>query len=140
MRLALAIASVLAALSSPAVAQSDPDQTVRAMAPAAGKARRPSSGLATRSLQSSGGPSPAMLAVLEPPTSFVRPFAGPVVERLLPITQARTECAKRGVRADACSWASKGSCYIVIPSAGAPVSNLAAYRRHEIAHCNGWNH
>ena len=121
MRLALAVASVLAALSSPAAAQS----------------------VAPRFLQSAGRlggtPRPAV-AIKEPPASYVRPFAGPVIERVLPLKEARAACAKRGVRADACAWASKGSCYVVIPSAGAPVTDLAAYRRHEIAHCNGWNH
>jgi hypothetical protein len=81
-----------------------------------------------------------MIFVSEPPTDYVHPFSGTVIERVLPLAQARAACAKRGVRADGCSWVIKGRCYIVIPSAGAPVKNRAAYRRHEIAHCNGWDH
>jgi hypothetical protein len=78
--------------------------------------------------------------VSEPPAQFVRAYGGPLVQRVLPIGQARAACAQRGVRADACSWVAKGTCHIVIPSSGAPVKDLAAYRRHEIAHCNGWTH
>jgi hypothetical protein len=37
----------------------------------------------------------------------------------------------------ACSWQSNGTCYVVLPNdkEGVPV---ALFRRHEIAHCNGW--
>lgn len=80
-----------------------------------------------------------MIFVMEPPAEFVRPFAGPVIEQVLPLAQARALCAKRGVRSDACSWTKGGKCYIVIPRGG-PVKSPAPYRRHEIAHCNGWNH
>jgi hypothetical protein len=82
----------------------------------------------------------ATIAVLEPPAYYAHAFHGAVSERVLPIGQARAACAQHGVRADACSWLSKGTCHAVLPSAGAPVRNLAAYRRHELAHCNGWNH
>ena len=78
--------------------------------------------------------------VLEPPSYYVHPYHGQVIEQVLPLAQARAACAKRGLRADACSWLSKGRCYVVIPSKGAPVQDRAAYRRHEIAHCNGWDH
>lgn len=81
-----------------------------------------------------------MIFVLDPPVYFAHPYNGPVIERVLPLPQARAACAKRGVHADACSWVSQGRCYIIIPSKGAPVRNIAAYRRHEIAHCNGWDH
>jgi hypothetical protein len=43
------------------------------------------------------------------------------------------------VHADACAWTSNGACHLIIPSNG-PVRNRAAYRRHELAHCNGWDH
>jgi hypothetical protein len=33
----------------------------------------------------------------------------------------------------------RGTCSIVIPRGG-PVRDLGAYRRHEVAHCNGWDH
>jgi hypothetical protein len=81
-----------------------------------------------------------MIFVLEPPAHYVHPYHGQVIERVLPLAQARAACAQRGVRADGCSWLIKGRCYIVLPSKGAPVKSLAAYRRHEIAHCNGWHH
>jgi len=81
-----------------------------------------------------------MMFVAEPPAVYVHPFSGPVIERVLPLSQARSACARRGVRSDGCAWVYKGRCYIVIPSAGAPVKDRAAYRRHEVAHCNGWTH
>jgi hypothetical protein len=44
-----------------------------------------------------------------------------------------------GTPADACAWESKNKCFVVIPRNG-PVADLKAYRRHEVAHCNGWSH
>ena len=78
--------------------------------------------------------------VLEPPAAYAHAYAGPVVERVLPVASARAACAKRGVSADGCSWLAGKTCHIVLPSAGAPVKDIAAYRRHELAHCNGWSH
>lgn len=77
--------------------------------------------------------------VLEPPPRYNHPFAGPTIERVLPLAEARAACAHKGVHADACSWSVAGRCFIVIPRGG-PVKDLAAYRRHERAHCNGWTH
>ena len=79
------------------------------------------------------------LFVLEPPLHYVHHYNGPVIERVLPLSDARKACAGRGVRADACAWISNGACHLIIPSNG-PVRNRAAYRRHELAHCNGWDH
>jgi hypothetical protein len=78
-----------------------------------------------------------MIAVLEPPSQYIHPYSGPVVESVLPLAQARALCRKQGAAADACSWTKKGKCYVVIPRDG-PVKSLASYRRHEVAHCNGW--
>ena len=78
--------------------------------------------------------------VLEPPLRFNHPYhGGPVIERVLPLAEARAACAHMGVRADACSWLAAGRCHIVIPRGG-PVKDPRAYRRHELAHCNGWAH
>jgi hypothetical protein len=77
-------------------------------------------------------------ARLEPPARYDHPYAGPVVERVVPEAEVRSLCMTMGADpiGTACSWQSKGTCYIVLPSDGrAPVS---AFRRHEIAHCNGW--
>jgi len=79
------------------------------------------------------------LYVLEPPARFDHPYAGPVIERVLPLGEARAVCAGKGTRADACSWVIKGTCYLVIPRNG-QVKDLRAYVRHERAHCNGWSH
>jgi hypothetical protein len=76
--------------------------------------------------------------VLQPPTRYDHAYAGPVIERVLPLGAARAACAQRGVHADACSWQSGRTCYLVIPRDG-PVKDLRAYVRHERAHCNGWS-
>jgi hypothetical protein len=76
--------------------------------------------------------------VLEPPLRYNHAFSGPVIERVLPLHEARQACARMGVTADACSWVAKRSCYLVIPRDG-PVKDLKAYVRHERAHCNGWS-
>ena len=75
--------------------------------------------------------------VLEPPPPYNHAYAGPVIERVLPLGAARSACAQKGVHADACSWLAHGTCYLVIPRNG-PVKDLRAYVRHERAHCNGW--
>jgi hypothetical protein len=82
---------------------------------------------------------PVIIAVAEPPAQYTHRFNGPVIERVLPLAEARRACGRMGVWSDACAWTKGGKCYIVIPSNG-PVRDLNAYRRHEIAHCNGWDH
>jgi hypothetical protein len=77
--------------------------------------------------------------VLEPPERYNHFYAGAVIERVLPLGEARALCAHMGAPADACAWIAHGACHIVIPSNG-PVKNLQAYVRHERAHCNGWTH
>jgi hypothetical protein len=77
--------------------------------------------------------------VLEPPAHFNHGYAGPVVEHVLPLDKARQACARMGLTTDACSWTANHKCYLVIPRDG-PVRDLRAYRRHERAHCNGWDH
>jgi hypothetical protein len=75
---------------------------------------------------------------LEPPAQYNHPYDGPVVERVAPTAEARALCTSQGAlrRGVACSWVSDGTCYMVLPSdEQAPVST---YRRHEMAHCNGW--
>lgn len=76
--------------------------------------------------------------VMSPPARFNHQYAGMVIEHQHPVAEARDICASKGTRADACAWVARGVCHIVIPTRGAPVSDLASYRRHEIAHCNGW--
>jgi len=82
---------------------------------------------------------PWITLVVEPPSQYAHRYHGPVIERVLPLREARRLCGKMGAWADACSWKKKGKCYIVIPRNG-PVRDLSAYRRHEMAHCNGWSH
>ena len=74
----------------------------------------------------------------ESPEQYNHPYDGRVVERVMPVAEARALCTSQGAlpRAVACSWVSDGTCYLVLPSdEQAPVS---AYRRHETAHCDGW--
>jgi hypothetical protein len=78
-----------------------------------------------------------MIFVLVPPHAYDHPYSGHFIEQVIPLAQARTLCGKRGVSSDACSWIENGTCHIVIPRGG-PVKSLASYRRHEVAHCNGW--
>jgi hypothetical protein len=76
--------------------------------------------------------------VLEPPVRYNHPYSGPVIERVLPLNEARAACARMGAHSDACSWVAKNKCFLVIPRNG-PVKDLRAYVRHERAHCNGWS-
>lgn len=82
---------------------------------------------------------PWITVVQEPPPQYTYRYHGPVIERVLPLAEARRLCARMGAPADGCAWVSRGKCYIVIPRNG-PVRDLSAYRRHEMAHCNGWSH
>jgi len=75
---------------------------------------------------------------LEPPAQYSHPYDGPVDERVMPVAEVRALCTSVGASGPfvACAWVSDRVCHVVLPSDGqAPVST---YRRHEIAHCNGW--
>jgi hypothetical protein len=76
--------------------------------------------------------------VLEPPPQYIHRYHGPVIERVLPLAEARRVCGRMGALADACSWKTGRTCHLVIPRDG-PVHDHAAYSRHEMAHCNGWS-
>jgi len=80
-----------------------------------------------------------IIIVEEPPSIYVHHYRGPVIERVLPLHEARDICWRMGAPADACAWLSHGTCHIIIPRNG-PVRDLKAYRRHEMGHCNGWEH
>jgi hypothetical protein len=84
------------------------------------------------------------LAELEPPSQYNHPYDGLVGERVMPVAEARVLCDSLGAShssADApggvaCAWVSDDTCFIILPDDElAPVDT---YRRHEIAHCNGW--
>jgi hypothetical protein len=82
---------------------------------------------------------PWILAVQEPPAMYAHRYPGRVIELVLPLKEARRVCGRMGAHGDACAWTSKGVCHIVIPRNG-PVRDRGSYRRHEMAHCNGWAH
>ena len=84
------------------------------------------------------------MQVIAPPERYDHPYRdGPVVERVLPLDEARKLCTAIGVgQVDGCAGyvtMSDGTkaCFVVLPVDG-PDPNLDNYRRHEIAHCNGW--
>jgi hypothetical protein len=77
-------------------------------------------------------------AKVEPPEQYNHPYDGQVVERVMPEAEVRSVCMSMGLDllTVACSWQSNGTCYIILPNdEPLPVST---FRRHEIAHCNGW--
>ena len=84
-------------------------------------------------------PSPALISAdLEPPAKYDHPYDGQVVERVMPEDEVRSACMSMGLDSltAACSWRINSTCYVFLPTDGqAPVDT---YRRHEIAHCNGW--
>jgi len=75
--------------------------------------------------------------VLPPPKRFDHPYKGVLTEYYMELAMTRKLCKKQGVEADSCSWVSGKRCFIVYPWDG-PVKDREQYRRHEIAHCNGW--
>jgi len=84
------------------------------------------------------------MQVIAPPERYDHPYRdGPVIEKRLTVAEAQKLCAAIGVGpADGCAGyvtMSDGTkaCFVVLPVDG-PDPNLDNYRRHEIAHCNGW--
>jgi hypothetical protein len=87
------------------------------------------------------------VAELEPPSEYNHSYDGLVEERVLPVAEVRVVCDSLGAShssADAstpggtaaCAWVNDDTCFIILPDDElAPVDT---YRRHEIAHCNGW--
>jgi hypothetical protein len=77
------------------------------------------------------------MQVTVPPERYDH-YSGPVIERVLPLDEARKLCAEIGIYADGCAGIiqSSGVCYIVVPSDG--FDTVEAYIRHERGHCAGW--
>ena len=75
---------------------------------------------------------------LEPPGQYNHPYAGRVDERVMPVAEVRALCRPVGAsgRFVACAWVSNGICHIILPNNEPAL--VSTYRRHEIAHCNGW--
>jgi hypothetical protein len=88
------------------------------------------------------------LKITPPPTRWDHAFVGDVIEKDLPSKEAKDLCFKMGNReAEACAGIGtyttgekKGQriCIIVMPTDDLH-GTVDQYRRHEIAHCNGWN-
>ena len=83
------------------------------------------------------------MQITVPPERYDHPYRdGPVIEKLLTLEEVRKLCTAIGVGPfDGCAGyvtMSDGSraCYIVLPIDG--FDTVAAYRRHELGHCDGW--
>jgi len=82
------------------------------------------------------------MQVTVPPERYDHPYNGVVIERVLPLDEVRKLCVYIGVGpADGCSGYvtlqdGAQACFVVLPTDG--FDNIDNYRRHEIAHCNGW--
>jgi hypothetical protein len=87
------------------------------------------------------------LAELEPPSQYNHPYDGQVDERVMPVAEVRVLCDSLGAShssADAsapggtaaCAWVNDDTCFIILPDD--ELAPIDTYRRHEIAHCNGW--
>jgi hypothetical protein len=77
-------------------------------------------------------------ADLEPSAQYNHPYNGQVIERVMPEAEVRSVCLSMGLDllTVACSSQGNGTCYILLPNDGQ--ASVSTYRRHEIAHCNGW--
>lgn len=69
-----------------------------------------------------------------PPSRFDGPYRGELHVVVVPLAQMAANCM--GL-AYACAFGGPGYCRIYLPKE-ASGAVLAALRRHEIAHCNGW--
>jgi hypothetical protein len=88
------------------------------------------------------------LEVTPPPSRWDHAFVGDLVEKDLPSKEAEDLCFQLGNgKAEACAGVGTYTtgekigqriCIIVIASDDLH-GTLERYRRHEIAHCNGWN-
>jgi hypothetical protein len=83
------------------------------------------------------------MQVTVPPERYDHAYPGIVIEKLLTLEEVRRFCTAIGVGPfDGCAGfidmpdGTKG-CFVVLPTDG-PDPNIENYRRHEIAHCNGW--
>jgi hypothetical protein len=80
-----------------------------------------------------------------PPAIYQRAYRGALSIRQGTLAQVEHYChTMQGIvsqyRALGCSKVDEGSCFVMIPKIGGPVtaSIQAQIRRHELAHCNGW--
>jgi hypothetical protein len=76
-----------------------------------------------------------MQLLLAPPAQYDHPYSGQVIEQRLSQAELMRLC--RGP-AEGCATVINGVCYIALPASEKDANVLAAMRRHELAHCNGW--
>jgi len=96
------------------------------------------------------GSASADMYIMQPSPQYDHPYRGPLIEHALPWRDARALCGQMVPkiaslsgyvkRPDACAWRAGHVCHIVVPAGrDVPAHETAAYRRHEIGHCNGWS-
>jgi hypothetical protein len=76
--------------------------------------------------------------MMEPPARYNHPYDGQVIEQVMSPAQVAMICVSHGAFGAACSWKHNGVCHILLPKGDELL--LAFYRRHEMAHCNGWSY
>jgi hypothetical protein len=76
-----------------------------------------------------------MQLLLAPPPQYDHPYSGQVIEQRLSQAELMRLC--RGP-AEGCASVNNGVCHIALPASEKDARVLAAMRRHELAHCNGW--
>lgn len=89
-----------------------------------------------------------MLDVTLPPSSYMGPYAGGLVEIVLPYNRLNIACKMLGLNFDGtiylngCSFVSPTGCLIIIPATDANINSddQARVEQHELGHCNGWRH
>jgi hypothetical protein len=90
---------------------------------------------------------PPIKPIDPPPAIYDRAYKGKLIIRQGTLAQVAHFCnTQNGVvsryRVLGCSMPNDHSCFVMIPRVGGRVtaSIQAQIRRHEIAHCNGWDH
>lgn len=83
---------------------------------------------------------------LEPPAEYDHPFAGEHVVYEVKLREVRNICSDAfgywvPVNVEGCSWrVGDDVCFNVVATNPKRASSVAALKRHERAHCNGWKH
>lgn len=87
-----------------------------------------------------------LFGVLAPPEAFDRPYDGILIVEYVKPDAVTALCkgarSARGKIVAACAMRRAGICRIVFPldTGVHPRKRLDLLMRHEIAHCNGWEH
>jgi hypothetical protein len=84
-------------------------------------------------------PDPAHVAAdLEPPAQYNHPYNGQVIERVMPEAEVRSVCLSMGLDLLSVACSSQITAPAIFSYRTMDRRSVSTYRRHEIAHCNGW--